>query len=188
MLLEDDVGDVGAVVAVAVLEEELGEDELGRRGDPDVGAVDLDLIGLAEPVVGDRDAGGRDVVDDVEEMLVLPDLADPALVLDLDPIALRLEEAEDLGRVRRLAEDVEILGRPGDAGVAGRARRCPTAGRAARFGEQPQALDIEIDRLGRRLEDARRRGLAAGCSSRRGERRMRAKRSAAVPKLRFAMR
>jgi hypothetical protein len=44
---------------------------------------------------------------------------DPALVLDLDPVALLLEEAQDLGRVRGLAEDVEILGRPRNAGVAG---------------------------------------------------------------------
>src|SRR5438128_9685348 len=155
MLDQDGVDDVGRVVAVARLEEELREDELGGRGHPHVGAVDLRIIVHRKPFVGDRDGGGGDVEDDVEKMLLLPDLADPADVLDLDFVAALLKEGEDSGRVRRLAEDVEILGRAGDPGEAGEG--VGPRLEEGDFGllEQLQALDIEIDRLGRRLEQGR---------------------------------
>src|SRR3712207_9380733 len=68
---------------------------------------------LFRSLVRDRDVGAGDIVDDIEEVLALPDLADPALVLDLDLVALRLEEGEDARGIARLAEDVEVLGGTG---------------------------------------------------------------------------
>src|SRR3546814_9390345 len=102
------------VCSSALLEKHFRQYELRGRGDADGRAIDLDLINLLEQLVGDGDAGGRDVVDDVEEVRADPDLADPALVLDLDHMAARLEEGENAGRVAGLAEDVEILGRSHD--------------------------------------------------------------------------
>jgi len=45
-------------------------------------------------------------------LVVLPDLGDPAFVLDVGAIAARLEEGQNPGVVAGLAEDVQILGRP----------------------------------------------------------------------------
>src|SRR3546814_19605945 len=95
------MGDVGAVITVAILEKHFRQDELRGRGDADGRAIDLDLINLLEPLVGDGDAGGRDVVDDVEEVRAVPDLADLALVLELDPLAARLDQ-------KRLVEGTRV--------------------------------------------------------------------------------
>jgi hypothetical protein len=143
MLDQDGVDDVGAVIAVARLEKELGEDELGGRRDPHRRAIHLRLVGLAEPLVGDRNAGRGDVEDDVEEVLALPDLPDPALILDLNLVALLLEEAENLGRVAGLAEDVQVLGRPDDPGEAGQGVGARQEEGYAGFLEKPQGIDVE---------------------------------------------
>src|SRR3546814_8726370 len=73
---------------------------------------------VAEPFLGHGQAGRGDVVYDVEEIAVAPDLADPAFVLEFDPMSQRLEIGQDAGRIARLAEDVQILGRPRYAGMA----------------------------------------------------------------------
>ena len=52
-LAQDQMGDVGAVVAVPVLQQRLGPDHLGRRGQLDRHAVELGRMALLEPVVGD---------------------------------------------------------------------------------------------------------------------------------------
>jgi hypothetical protein len=50
-------------------------------------------------------------------VLAAVDLAYPALVLDLRPVAALLEEGEDPREVAGLAEDVEVLGGPYDPRV-----------------------------------------------------------------------
>src|SRR3546814_13623181 len=73
---------------------------------------------VAEPFLGHGQAGRGDVVYDVEGIAVAPDLADPAFVLEFDPMSKRLEIGRDAGRITRLAEDVQIIGRPRYAGIA----------------------------------------------------------------------
>src|SRR3546814_10122387 len=50
---------------------------------------------VAEPFLGHGQAGRGDVVYDVEEIAVAPDLADPAFVLEFDPMSQRLEIGQD---------------------------------------------------------------------------------------------
>src|SRR3546814_4177661 len=56
---------------------------------------------VAEPFLGHGQAGRGDVVYDVEEIAVAPDLADPAFVLEFDPMSQRLEIGQDAGRIAR---------------------------------------------------------------------------------------
>jgi hypothetical protein len=116
---EDDVGDVGAVVAMMILDEDLGPDELRRRDQAHRSAEQLGLGGMGEPFVGDRRGDGRHVEDDVDEQFSARDPRQPALVHHLDVVVVLLEIIEHLQRVAGLGEDVDILGRPVDAGVAG---------------------------------------------------------------------
>src|SRR5215211_6043059 len=95
MLLEDDVDDVGAVIAVTQLDEGLRPDELGRADDGDACAENLDLSRVREPYVADRHGAVGRGIDDVEEVDALAHLGDPALVFDLDRVAELLEMAED---------------------------------------------------------------------------------------------
>ena len=89
--------DVGAVVAVAQLDEAFRPDELGRPDDAHGGAEHLDLARVLEPLVADRHGAVRGGEDHVEEVLALVDLAEPALVLDLDRVAEVLEMARMRG-------------------------------------------------------------------------------------------
>ena len=78
-------------------------------------AIDGDPV-LAEPAVGHGDGAVGHGEDDVEEMpVVLPDLGDPAFVLDVGAIAALLEIGENAGIVAGLAEDIQVLGRATDA-------------------------------------------------------------------------
>ncbi|MNQ93081.1 hypothetical protein D3C85_1085280 [compost metagenome] len=116
-LLEDDVVHIGPVIAIAILDEDLGQDQGRGRGDGHLVAVDRDPV-LAKPAVRHRDGPVRHGEDDVEEVLVvLPHLGDPALVLDIRPIAAGLEVGEDTRVVAGFAEDVQVLGRTADAGI-----------------------------------------------------------------------
>ena len=117
MLLEDHVRDICAIIAIAILDEELGQDEFGGRGDADAGPVDFGVEFVAEPLFRHRQAGRRDIVDDVEEITVLPDLSDPALVLKFHFMAQMAEMGQDSRRIARLAEDIKILSWAGYPGM-----------------------------------------------------------------------
>src|SRR3546814_20431279 len=106
---------------------------------------------VAEPFLGHGQAGRGDVVYDVEEIAVAPDLADPAFVLEFDPMSQRLEIGQDAGRIARLAEDVQILGRPRYAGMA-----------SQRIGARRHEGDAGLDQM--RKEDGR-----ASCRDRVGQ-------------------
>jgi hypothetical protein len=110
--------------------------------------------------VVDRDRAVRHGEDHVEEMLlVLPDLGDPALVLDVGAVAAGLEEGEDAGVVAGLAEDVQILGRPPDARVGGdRIGARQQEGNAALL-QQAQRSPHRRPRLPRRMEGRFEHGL-----------------------------
>src|SRR5262249_37450445 len=117
VLLQDDMRDVGAVVAVAPLNESLRAHELGGRDDAGPHAEQLDFAGVAEPVLADRNGSIPRGEDDVEEVLAGMDLGDPALVLDPDLVTELLEVAENPRVVAGPAEKVEILGGTADAGI-----------------------------------------------------------------------
>ena len=134
-------------------------------------AEHLDLPRVLEPRVADRHGAVRRGEDDVEEMLALEDLAKPALVLDLDGVAEMLEMAEDARVVAGLAEDVEILGRAGDARIGADRIGAGEQERQAKAGQLAQRLGIEalglrrfqsglrlrVDRPGRRPGGAEQR-------------------------------
>lgn len=140
MCLQDQVRDVGAVVAVAKLDEGLGQDEFRRRDDRTGGGTDLYQQSIGEPGVGDDHGSVRRGEDDVEEGFPLEDLTQPSIVLDFDGISKRLEMIEDAGVVARLAEDVEILGRPRNAGMG-----------ADGEGTRDQERNLRPTQLGNRL-------------------------------------
>ena len=110
------VDHVGAVVAVAVLDEDLGQDQLGRRRDLRLRAVDLDPVLAVEPLVGDRRAP-------FDMAKITSKKCSPCQTLAIQrssstsvAVAARLEVGQDLRVVAGLAEDVQVLGR---------AARCP---------------------------------------------------------------
>ena len=144
-LPQEDVGDVRAVVAAAVLDEELRPDELGRRQDPHLHPIEARGADLLEPAVGDRrDRAGR-AEDQVREPGLALDLGDPALVLDLDLVAAVLEVGEDARVVAGLAEDVQVLRRPVEPRV-----RVDRIGPARRYGtsDSSSSLRIGVERVG----------------------------------------
>jgi hypothetical protein len=69
------------------LHEDFRPQQLGRFDDADFGAVDFDLRRVVEPFVGDGDLGGAAAIDDVEEVFVVVDFRDPALVLALQKMS-----------------------------------------------------------------------------------------------------
>lgn len=109
--LQDRMHHIGAVIAVAQLDEAFRPDEFRRSDDAHGSAEDLDLAGMFEPGVADRHGAIRGREDHVEEILSLEDLAEPAVVLDLDRVTEILEMREHARVVAGLAEDIEILRR-----------------------------------------------------------------------------
>src|SRR5207302_4761266 len=99
---------VGAVVAVAALDQGLRAHELGGREDARLHAEQLGFAGVAEPVLADRDGSVPGREDDVEEVLARMHLGDPALILDPDLMAETLEVGENAWVVARTAEEIEI--------------------------------------------------------------------------------
>ena len=94
-------------------------------------------MALLEPEVGDADHGGGGAEDHVEEAVAATDLGNPPLVLDFGLEAMLLEQEQDAREVARLAEDVEILGRPIDAGIAIDRKRAADQGRDLAAVQQP---------------------------------------------------
>ena len=118
-----------------------------------------------EPVIGDRDHRDGRAEDHVEEAIPAPDLRDPALVLDLGLEALLLEVQQDAREVARLAEDVEILGRAVDAGIAVDGERAGDQAGDLAFGQDPQRIRVEGVGVGRsQVGHWRRRASQQGVS------------------------
>ncbi|MNT57594.1 hypothetical protein D3C72_1949710 [compost metagenome] len=115
-------------------------------------AVDRDPV-LAKPAVRHRDGAVRHGEDDVEEVLVvLPDLGDPALVLNIRPVTAGLEVGENARVIAWLAEDVQVLGGTADAGVGRHRIGAGEQERHAGFLQKPQALLVKGHGLGRRFK------------------------------------
>jgi hypothetical protein len=143
--------DNSSVEAVAVLDEEFRQQQRRRRGDRDLVAIDGDDV-VAEPVVRHGDGAVGHGEDHVEEMLVvLPDLGDPALVLDVGAVTARLEISQDAGIVPGLAEHVQILGRPADPRVRRHRIGARQQERNTAFLQQLQALLVEDECVGGRM-------------------------------------
>ena len=128
--------------------------------------VELGRVALLEPLVGDGDDGHGRAEDHVEEAQPTANLGQPALVLDLGLEALLLEVQQDAREVARLAEDVEVLGRPVDARVAVHGEGAGDEERDAATGQEAQAVPVELVGLGRgevrgRWGRARERRVAA---------------------------
>src|SRR5919197_45223 len=143
VLLEDEVNDVGAVVAMPQLDKGLGPDQLGRRDHAHRYAEHLDARGVLEPFIAHRQAAAPGGKDHVEEVLAAEDLGEPTLVLDLDGIAEALEAFDDARVIARLAEDVEVLGRPRDAGVDAERIGATEQERQSELGELAQGVFVE---------------------------------------------
>src|SRR5439155_23854979 len=106
----DEVGDVGAVEALAFHDQPLRPDHLLRRDELDVHLEDLAGDGALEPELvddGDAVAGAEDEVD---EVLPFPSLADPVREGELGAIAGGLKKPAGAVEVGAADEDVEVLG------------------------------------------------------------------------------
>ena len=120
-----------------------------------LGAEQLGLGRVDEPFVGDVGRDRRHVGDDVDEQLAARDSVEPALIDDLDVEAVLLEIMEHLQRVAGLGENVDVLGRPVDAGVARQRIGARDEERDLRLGHQLQHFGIEGLGRRRRLDQRR---------------------------------
>lgn len=155
MLLEDHVRDICAIIAIAILDEELGQDEFGGRRDADAGPVDFGVEFVAEPLLRHWQAGRRDIVDDVEEITVLPDLPDPALILEFHFMAQMAEMGQDPRRIAPLAEDIKIFCGTRDPGMTAQCIGAREHEGDTRNHQLCEAIGIELPRLWRRVEGSR---------------------------------
>ena len=105
-LPQNEMGNVGTVVAMPVLQQRLRPDHLGRRRELDRHVIELRRVAFLEPMVGDADHRGGGTEDHVEEAVAASHLGDPTLVLDLGLESTLLEVKEDAREVARLAEHV----------------------------------------------------------------------------------
>src|SRR5690606_23844846 len=92
--LKDQMGDVGTVETVVLLNEALRPDELCRADDRREHAQDLRLTCVADPLVGDGRAAAGCGENHVEVMNPSTNFADPELVLDRDGVTASLEVRE----------------------------------------------------------------------------------------------
>jgi len=83
-------------------------------------------------------------------------LAEPPFVLDLDREAEVVEMAEDAWAVPGLAEDVQVLGRPRDAGIG--ADGIGAGQQEGQAGRRQLAQRVGVERLGLRVVQRRRGG------------------------------
>src|SRR5262245_60938942 len=153
VLLEYQMHDVRAVVAMPQLNECFGPDELGRRDHAHWHAEYFDAGRVIEPSIAHRHGAMPGGEDQIEEVLAAENLGDPTLVLDLDRIAEALEVLEDGRAVARLANDVEILGRARDAGIDAERIGAAQQERQPEFRQFAQGVGIE--RLGQRRRRSR---------------------------------
>src|ERR1700759_151218 len=72
---------------------------------------------MFEPCFTDRRRAVRRAEDDVEKMLAVKNLAEPALVLDSDCAASLFEKRQDARKIPGLAKNVEVLGLADDPGI-----------------------------------------------------------------------
>ena len=153
VLLEYQMHDIRAVVAMPQLNEGFGPKELGRRDHAHRHAEYFDARRVIEPSIAHRHGAMPGGEDQVEEMLAAKNLGDPTLVLDLDRIAEALEVLEDGRVVARLAKDVEVLGRARDAGID--AERIGAAQQEWEPEFRQFAQGVGIERLGQRRRRSR---------------------------------
>src|SRR5437879_4970745 len=87
VLLENKMRDIRAVVTVSQLNESLGPDQLRRGDDAHRRTEYLDARSEFEPLVGHGSHAVPEREDHIEKVLVLKNLAEPALVLDFDGVS-----------------------------------------------------------------------------------------------------
>src|SRR5258705_13684018 len=87
VLFENEMRDIRAVVTVPQLDEGLGPDQLGRCDDAHLRAEHLDARRGFEPLIAHGSHAMPEREDHIEEVLVLEDFAEPALVLDCDGVS-----------------------------------------------------------------------------------------------------
>src|SRR5215475_1577061 len=156
VLREDEMDDVGAVIAVAQLDERLRPDELGGADHRHRHPENFRLAGMREPCVADRHGAVGRGEDDVEKIFALAHLGDPPLVLDLDRIAEVLEARENARVVAGAAEDIEVLGRTADPRIGADRIGAGQQHRQVRVLELAQNLGVEGFRLRRGCHRRRR--------------------------------
>ena len=141
--LQDHVGDVRHIVAVMILDEDLRPNELRRWNELDGRAKQLRFRRIDEPFIGDVGGDGRHVGNDVDEQVAARDAIEPAFIDDLHVEPALLAKMEHFQRVAGLGENVHILGRAVDAGVARQRISARDQERDARFRHQLEHFGIE---------------------------------------------
>ena len=152
---EDEVRDVRHIIAVMILDEYLGPDELRDRDEAHRSAEQLGLGRIDEPFVGHVGGHRRHVGDDIDEQLAARDAAQPTLVDDLDVKATPLAMVEHLERIAGLGEHVDILGRPVEPGIARQGVGARNEEGDARRRHELENLRIESFGGGRRGDERR---------------------------------
>lgn len=79
-LRQDEVRDVAAVMALPLLDEDFGPDELGRADQGDAKPEHMTLSRMREPLFLDWDDVVARTENDVDEIIAVADLSNPALV------------------------------------------------------------------------------------------------------------
>src|SRR6267142_2196792 len=117
MLHQNEMRNIGTVIAVAVLDKDFGPDEVGHGRDLYFVVEKFCRFRILEPVIGDwRHEIGR-TEDEVDVKLAFEDFRDPALVGNLILVSQRCELVKDFGIVTRLAKDVDVFRRTSQTGV-----------------------------------------------------------------------
>ena len=153
-LAQQQVGDVGAVVAVLLHHERLRPDHLLRRHQARLDAEHAGRTGVGEPLVVDHRDAVAGAVDHVEAVVALLGLGEPVGESDLRlPAELAQHFERPVAAVAR-HEQIEVLGRARDAGVRREGERAAHQVRhAARIEARERRAVGRVGACGRRLLD-----------------------------------
>src|SRR5688572_836762 len=91
VLLENEVRDVGTVIAVSILDEHLGPDELRHTENIHVHSEESCRSRTVNPKIGDRRDEIRGTEDDIDEIIAALHLREPALVFNMCAVSQRGE-------------------------------------------------------------------------------------------------
>jgi hypothetical protein len=134
--------DVGAVESFASGDEDLGCDELFRSEDAAGNLKDLSGNGPPDPAFVDDKARVADAGDEVDEILVSPNLGEPYGIFDGGVKALGTEASESVRDCLRRQEEIKILGGSPYAAVK---LQCEcTAYCTRQFAEVHQNVTVEV--------------------------------------------
>ena len=136
--------DVGAIEALALLDERLRPDHLLGGRQPDDEAQDVGARGVIEPeIVHAGDAIAR-IEDHVHEIAAGVNFSEPVRERELRLEAEALEGLEHAGTVVRLHEDVDVLGVARHVRVVRKRKGAADEKRNPRVGQLLERVDVEV--------------------------------------------